>query len=115
MPTPPGGCRIPLAGSPAASAPRSSTNTAAEIRCCAAQVESILQASGDPGTKRDLVETIDPSTAAAAELRSRISASTRPSEPKQIGPYKLLEQIGEGGFGSVWVADQTAPVSAGSR
>jgi eukaryotic-like serine/threonine-protein kinase len=27
-----------------------------------------------------------------------------------IGPYKLLEQIGEGGFGVVFMADQTEPV-----
>jgi len=27
-----------------------------------------------------------------------------------IGPYKLLEQIGEGGFGIVYMADQQAPV-----
>ena len=27
-----------------------------------------------------------------------------------IGPYKLLEQIGEGGFGVVYMAEQTAPV-----
>src|SRR5438132_7607517 len=27
-----------------------------------------------------------------------------------IGPYKLLQQIGEGGMGVVWMAEQTRPV-----
>jgi serine/threonine protein kinase len=28
----------------------------------------------------------------------------------QVGPYKVLEQIGEGGMGTVWMAQQTEPV-----
>ncbi|MCE9527109.1 MAG: protein kinase [Planctomycetales bacterium] len=35
-------------------------------------------------------------------------ASERPGA--QIGPYKLLQQIGEGGFGVVFMAEQVAPV-----
>ncbi len=27
-----------------------------------------------------------------------------------IGPYKLIEQIGDGGMGNVWMAQQTEPV-----
>jgi WD40 repeat protein len=36
------------------------------------------------------------------------SAGERPG--MVIGPYKLLQQIGEGGMGTVWMAEQTQPV-----
>ncbi len=54
--------------------------------------------------------TLDP-TEAASPGTTRVPAGLSPKpESHQIGNYKLLEAIGEGGFGVVWVADQTWPV-----
>ena len=38
-------------------------------------------------------------------------ARLKPEEAgERVGPYKLLQQIGEGGFGAVWMAEQEKPV-----
>src|SRR2546426_11794328 len=47
----------------------------------------------------------------AAQLPSTLLASSRAEGPgTRIGPYKLLQQIGEGGMGIVYMAEQERPV-----
>jgi eukaryotic-like serine/threonine-protein kinase len=39
---------------------------------------------------------------------THVPASTAPTDT--VGPYRLLQRIGEGGMGDVWLAEQTRPV-----
>ena len=64
---------------------------------------------------RSVLESADPGT--RAEVEALLAAHEEvPEEPVQegpgtvIGPYKLLQEIGEGGFGVVYMAEQSEPV-----
>ena len=47
---------------------------------------------------------------APAEVGSTIDQPLGEARGTVIGPYKLLQQIGEGGMGTVFMAEQTEPV-----
>ncbi len=81
--------------------------------------------AGKPALRRRLDQLVDAHFRAEADFLERPAggataaydtvgfvlsppAGGAPSE--QVGPYKLLEVIGEGGMGTVWLADQQEPV-----
>src|SRR6516225_2488363 len=65
------------------------------------RVDALLQANDNPDPFLEAPAPVIGATldASAAELPGMV-----------IGPYKLLQQIGEGGMGTVYMAEQTQPV-----
>ena len=65
------------------------------------RVERLLEVQGNLGS---FLETPAP------EICPTVNQPVREKPGTQIGPYKLLQQIGEGGMGVVYMAEQLEPV-----
>ncbi len=71
------------------------------------QVEQLLRAHGiDDG----FLETPAAAMAETISSPAAIAATANESAGDLIGDFKLIERIGEGGMGSVWMAEQQRPV-----
>src|SRR5215471_5040974 len=67
------------------------------------RLEKLLRSNDRAG---DFLET--PPTESIGEGRARVAAGEKPGD--RVDRYKLLQQIGEGGCGVVFVAEQEEPV-----
>src|SRR5262245_9882572 len=72
-------------------------------------VEALLRVHDEPDSLLDQ-ERIEAHLAGQEAAGGTVDAPLSESAGTVIGPYKLIEQIGEGGMGTVWMAQQTEPV-----
>src|SRR5271166_4464973 len=78
-----------------------------------AQVERLLASSQSAGDFfKDCAPALEPAPADAAKVLSAAESALEPEIPetKCIGPYKLLQKLGEGGYGVVYMAEQEQPI-----
>jgi serine/threonine protein kinase/formylglycine-generating enzyme required for sulfatase activity len=79
--------------------------------------KQILDERGVPPHVRECVEQLlaheDPTAALDAlgtQVEQAIGTLDLPAAPTEVGPYHIRERLGEGGMGTVFLAEQTKPI-----
>src|SRR5947209_730908 len=72
------------------------------------QVENLLRLNEGAGSFLENPAARTPATGPVPDAAE--PAALREASGAVIGPYKLIEPIGEGGMGTVWMAQQTEPI-----
>lgn len=67
------------------------------------------QSAGSESGKQESAK-LEPDASHSEATVDYSDAETRIGESTQIGPYRLMERIGEGGMGVIYVAEQSEPV-----
>jgi eukaryotic-like serine/threonine-protein kinase len=83
---------------------------AVEIASSTERAAFLEQACGNDRQLRVAVEALLSSHQQSHGILDTTAVQITEHPGTQIGPYKLLQQIGEGGMGVVYMAEQTAPV-----